>query len=126
MSKGISFAGVKERWAYLDKASPLYTYIKELVHEGQFVGGKAVEDLEDIIADLHQVKHVVACGAGTHALYLLLMASGIKRGDEVIIPTNTFIATPHAVMIAGKLIRPRCGFSWILSISSLILGPSSS
>jgi dTDP-4-amino-4,6-dideoxygalactose transaminase len=47
------------------------------------------------------VKHVVGVANGTDAILLTLAAMGIGRGDEVIIPANTFIATAEAIVHAG-------------------------
>ena len=47
------------------------------------------------------VKHCIGCGNGLDALVLILKAYGIGTGDEVIVPSNTFIATVLAVSYAG-------------------------
>jgi len=47
------------------------------------------------------VKHGVSCSNGTLALHLALMALGIKPGDEVIVPTLTFVASGNAVVYCG-------------------------
>jgi perosamine synthetase len=47
------------------------------------------------------VKHAIAVNTGTAALHAALMAAGIKAGDEVILPSFTFVATAEAVVLAG-------------------------
>jgi perosamine synthetase len=47
------------------------------------------------------VKHAIVCANGTVALHLALLAAGIGRGDEVIIPTLTYVATANAVTYTG-------------------------
>lgn len=63
--------------------------------------GKYIELFEKGFADFCGVKHAVACCNGTVALHLALAALGVKAGDEVIVPTLTFIATPNAVTYCG-------------------------
>src|SRR4051794_24811516 len=66
-----------------------------------FVGGKPVEAFEAELAAYVGARHAVGVGSGTAALHLALVASGIGRGDEVLLPANTFIATAEAVLAAG-------------------------
>jgi dTDP-4-amino-4,6-dideoxygalactose transaminase len=66
-----------------------------------FILGKQVKEFEDAYAQLIGAKHCVGVGNGTDALEMALRAAGIGAGDEVIVPTNTFIATPLAVARAG-------------------------
>jgi perosamine synthetase len=47
------------------------------------------------------VKHAIALNTGTAALHASMMAAGIKAGDEVILPSFTFVATAEAVVLAG-------------------------
>jgi len=68
---------------------------------GQFIGGPAVRRFEEEWAAYCQTKHCVGLKSGTVALQLALSALGIGAGDEVLVPTNTFIATAAAVVAAG-------------------------
>ena len=63
--------------------------------------GKYIKRFEDAFADFCQVKHAVSCSNGTTALHLALMALGVGPGDEVIVPTLTFVATANAVTFCG-------------------------
>ena len=51
-----------------------------------------VTEFEEVAGRLRGMPRAVACNAGTSALHLAAMAAGITRGDEVIVPTLTFIA----------------------------------
>ncbi len=63
--------------------------------------GKYINELEKKFAEFCDVKHALSCSNGTVALHLALMALGIKEGDEVIVPTLTYIATANAVKYCG-------------------------
>lgn len=63
--------------------------------------GKYIELFEKGFAEFCEVKHAVACCNGTVALHLALVALGVEAGDEVIVPTLTFVATPNAVAYCG-------------------------
>ncbi len=75
--------------------------IEEVLTSGQFIGGAIITDFERNFAQFMQCKHVIACGNGTDALQIALMALGIKEGDEVIVPAFTFVAPAEAVKLLG-------------------------
>ena len=64
-------------------------------------GGPNVKVFEGELASYVGAKHAVAINSGTGALFLALLATGIGHGDEVIIPSFTFIATASTVMLTG-------------------------
>ncbi len=63
--------------------------------------GKYLDLFEAKFAEFCGVKHAVACCNGTAALHLSLLAHGVGPGDEVIVPTLTFVATANAVTYCG-------------------------
>lgn len=63
--------------------------------------GKEDKNFEKLYADYCGVKYCIGCGNGLDALMLILKAYGIGEGDEVIVPSNTFIATALAVSYVG-------------------------
>lgn len=63
--------------------------------------GKFITEFEEKFARYCGVKYGIATSNGTVALHLALTALGIKKGDEVIVPTLTFIATANAVRYTG-------------------------
>jgi dTDP-4-amino-4,6-dideoxygalactose transaminase len=73
----------------------------ELLVSSAFTGGEAVDAFEARFAAGHGAPAAVACGSGTDALALALRASGLARGDEVVVPAMTFVATAEAVLHAG-------------------------
>lgn len=64
-------------------------------------GGKRVRDFESQMRNYLKAKHVISVNSGTAALQAALMAAGIKQGDEVLLPSFTFVATANAVVAAG-------------------------
>lgn len=65
--------------------------------------GKYINAFEDSFAKFCGVKHAIATNNGTTALHLALVALDLKPGDEVIIPTVTYIATANAVRYCGAI-----------------------
>lgn len=63
--------------------------------------GKYVERFESSFADFCGARHAISCCNGTVALHLALVALGLEAGDEVIVPTFTFVATANAVRYCG-------------------------
>jgi len=59
------------------------------------------EEFEKSVAEFLGVKYAIATNNGTVALSLCLMALGIGRGDEVIVPDYTMIATPNSILFTG-------------------------
>ena len=64
-------------------------------------GGKHVQEFEQTVSSFVKSKYVVAVNSGTAALQAALYALDIKHGDEVLIPSFTFVATANAVVSVG-------------------------
>lgn len=80
--------------------------MKGVLDSGWFIQGPQLEAFEQEFAAYCDVAHCVGVGNGLDALVLLLRAYGIGPGDEIIVPTNTFIATWLAVTAVGATIVP--------------------
>lgn len=74
-----------------------------VLDSGRYVSGLEVDALEAALAHQVGAAHAVAVGSGTAALTLALLGAGVTRGDEVILPANTFFATAEAVVAAGAV-----------------------
>ena len=72
-----------------------------VLNSGWYILGKEVEAFEDEFASYCDVKHCIGVGNGLDALHLILRGFDIGDGDEVIVPSNTYIATWLAVSYAG-------------------------
>ena len=69
--------------------------------DASYEGGKHVRAFEGKVRNLLGAKHVIAMNSGTAALHSALLAIGIKPGDEVIVPSFTFVATANVVLACG-------------------------
>ncbi len=77
-----------------------------VMESGWYVLGSEVEAFEEEYADYCGVKYCVGLSNGLEALSLSLIACGVKTGDEVIVPSNTYIATWLAVTNIGAIPIP--------------------
>lgn len=71
--------------------------ILDVVSSTRFIKGPVVEAFEKELAEYLNVKHVVGVANGTDALQIALMALGLKEGDEVIVPSFTYVATAEVI-----------------------------
>lgn len=74
---------------------------ERVIDSGWYILGNEVKQFEQEFADYCEAKHCVGVGNGLEALHLILRAYGIGEGDEVIVPSNTYIATWLAASYAG-------------------------
>lgn len=81
--------------------------------------GTETQAFETRFAEVHGVKHAVAVSNATVALHLACLALGIGPGDEVIVPSLTFVATANAVLYTGADVR----FAEIQGPDDLTLSP---
>jgi len=75
--------------------------IVRVLEHGAFIMGPEIGQLERQLADYCGVKHALACGSGTDALMLLLMAKGAGPGDAVFCPSFTFAASAEVIALVG-------------------------
>lgn len=74
---------------------------KAVIEKSAFIMGPQVKAFEEEFARYCGVKYAIGVNSGTDALYLALSALGIKPGDEVVLPSHTFIATALCVSSTG-------------------------
>jgi len=75
--------------------------ILKVVSETAFISGRYAKAFEDAFAEYLGARHCIGVANGTDALEIGLKAIGIKAGDEVLVPANTFFATSEAVGNVG-------------------------
>jgi len=79
----------------------IFAEFEKVFEKTAFSGGSFVAGFEEAFARFCGTRFAVAVNSGTSALHLAMLALGIGRGDEVIIPANTFIATAWAPSYVG-------------------------
>lgn len=79
----------------------LISIFEKVLDKGEFVGGKEIDLFEKKIAKLCGTNYAVALNSGTDALTLALHLLGVKKGDEVITPPNSFIASTAVIIHLG-------------------------
>lgn len=92
--------------------SEMLKAFQEVYENGWFIQGSECQQFEEEFASYCGTDYCVGCGNGLDALYLILRAMGIGQGDEVIVPSNTFIATALAVSYTGAkpvFVEPNIG-----------------
>jgi dTDP-4-amino-4,6-dideoxygalactose transaminase len=87
-------------------ASRFADALASVMRRGWFILGEECSAFEAEFAEYCGTRHCIGVGDGLDALHLALVAWGIGAGDEVIVPSNTFIATWFAVMQVGAMPVP--------------------
>jgi perosamine synthetase len=72
--------------------------VREPIEKGWLTQGPKVREFEALFAQMHNVKHALAVSNCTTALHLALLGCGVGPGDEVIVPSFTWVATANAVL----------------------------
>lgn len=75
--------------------------LKAVMAGAQFIQGPKVKAFEQHMAQYLGVSHVVGCANGTDALQIAMMALGLQAGDEVIVPSFTYVATAEVIALLG-------------------------
>jgi UDP-2-acetamido-2-deoxy-ribo-hexuluronate aminotransferase len=88
-----------------------YHHIKEEIDQAvidcisstAFINGPAVKEFQSNLERYLDVKHVIPCANGTDSLQIAMMALGLERGDEVICPSFTYVATAEVIGLLGLI-----------------------
>ena len=75
--------------------------ILSVIESGCYIKGEEVNGFETEISQYLGVNHAISCANGTDALQIALMSLNLQKGDEVIVPTFTFVSTVEAVCLLG-------------------------
>ncbi len=86
---------------YLSIKKEIDDNIQEVIMSGGYVLGPMLKKFEAELSAYSGLKHAIGVGNGTDALWLTMMALGLKAGDELITNANTFFATAEAMWVAG-------------------------
>ena len=99
MSKIVPFNDLKRIHDPIEEK--VISKFSKIVKKNNFVLNKEIGEFECLFSEFTNSKYTVSCSSGTDALELILRALNIGKDDEVILPTNTFIATSLAVTRCG-------------------------
>lgn len=77
--------------------------IAKVLHEGKYVWGPEIGEVEQKLAAYTGCEHVITCSSGTDALVLALLAIGLRPGDAVLIPAFTFVGTAEPIVLLGAI-----------------------
>ena len=99
IEKKIPFYDIGE--SYKELKSEIDSAVAKVLSSGWYILGKEVTSFEEDFAEFIGTKYCVGTSNGLDALFLVLKAWDIGEGDEVIVPSNTYIATWLAVSYAG-------------------------
>lgn len=92
---------------HIPVACPVFTgnekkYVMDCVETGWISSiGKFIREFEEKFSNFCNTKHAISCSNGTAALHLALLAYDVGPGDEIIVPTLTYVATANAVTYCG-------------------------
>ncbi len=95
----VNFIDLKAQ--YLSIKNEIDEAIQKVLDSSAFSSGPFVKSFEENFAKIHGAKYCVGVNSGTSALHIAMWAAGISQGDEVIVPANTFFATPEAVSLCS-------------------------
>lgn len=86
---------------YLRIKEEVDTEIAKTLNTTAFINGPQVKEFAQNLERYLRVKHVIPCANGTDALQIAMMALDLKPGDEVIVPTFTYVATAEVIALLG-------------------------
>jgi len=95
----IPYVNLVAQWQ--DEKEDLLPIIEEILASGQYISTSVVDEFEVKAAKICNTKYCVALNSGTDALVFGLAALGIRRGDEVITPPNSFVASTSSIIHLG-------------------------
>lgn len=97
----IALIDLKKQYSLIE--SKIKTAVNKVLDSGQYIMGPEVEALERRMAEYVGAKHCISCASGTDALYMALLAKGVKAGDLIITTPFTFFATAEVIALLGAV-----------------------
>lgn len=86
---------------YLKIKDEVDAQMQNVINAAQFINGAKCKEFSANLAKYTGAAHAVTCANGTDALQISLMALGLQRGDEVIVPAFTYVATAEVIALLG-------------------------
>jgi hypothetical protein len=84
---------------FLKIKEEIYKGFEEVFESSQFINGKQVKEFTEALKSFTRAKYIIPCANGTDAIQVALMALGLEPGDEVIVPTWTYVATAEVIAL---------------------------
>jgi dTDP-4-amino-4,6-dideoxygalactose transaminase len=97
--KDIQMVDLQSQYAQLK--TEIDKRILSTIQSGAFIQGPEVKTFEKDLSTYLEGAHVISCANGTDALQIALMALGLEPGDEVIVPSFTFVASVEVIALLG-------------------------
>ena len=93
--------------------------LHDVLSRGAYILQEDLLEFEKNLSEFLGIKHVFGVADGTNALILALHAAGIGQGDEVILPSHTYVATAASVhMVGAKPVLVECGRDHMIDVDS--------
>jgi dTDP-4-amino-4,6-dideoxygalactose transaminase len=106
---------------YAREENELMPIIEDVLRRGAYIMQKDLFQFEENLAQYLGVKHVIGVADGTVAIMMSLRAAGIGPGDEVLVPSHTFVATAAAVHHVGALpVLVDCGADHLIASDDML------
>lgn len=86
---------------YLRMKAEIDKAVLDCIASAAFINGPEVKQFQQNLEKYLGCKHVIPCANGTDALQIAMMALGLQPGDEVIVPTFTYVATAEVIALLG-------------------------
>lgn len=86
---------------YLNIKEEIDSSIQHVINTTQFISGAKVKEFAKNLAKFHSANAAITCANGTDALQIAFMGLDLKRGDEVIVPAFTYVATAEVIALLG-------------------------
>ena len=105
---------------FAEREKQFMEVIHDVLKRGAYIMQKDLSEFEKSLSQYLGVKHAIGTADGTMALILGLMASGIEPGDEVIVPSHTFVASAAAIHHVGAVpVLADCGPDHLIDSNSV-------
>ena len=96
------------------------TIISKVLAQGAYIMQKDLQDFEVSLSEYLNVKHTIGVADGTMALLISLMAADVVEGDEVLVPSHTFVASAAAIHHVGaRPVLVECAKDHLIDIDAL-------
>lgn len=86
---------------YLKIKDEVDVSMQAVINTAQFINGAKCKEFSANLANYTGAAHAITCANGTDALQIALMSLGLERGDEIIVPAFTYVATAEVIALLG-------------------------